>query len=191
MQAVAVAERMTAEQYLALEPSESDPPRSELIDGEVVVNAPRWRHQIVARRMFAALIDWEREGPRRGQVMLPVDVQLDERNVFEPDILWYAEGRLPPSDAEPPAPIPDLTVEIRSPSTWRYDIGAKKSHYERHGLPELWLLDTAADEVLAFRRSAPGAPSFDTALELERGDTLKSPLLPGFALRVDELFGER
>jgi Uma2 family endonuclease len=191
MESVAVAERMTAEQYLALEPSDSDPPRSELIDGEVVVNAPRWRHQKVTGELFGALREWARAQAGRGQAILAVDVQLDKRNVFEPDILWYAQDRVPADDTEPPSPLPDLAVEVRSPSTWRYDIGAKKSGYERHGLPELWLVDTAADEVLAFRRSAPGAPSFDTALELARGDTLKSPLLPGFALRVDELFAER
>ncbi len=190
MAAVTVAERMTAEQYLALEPSESDPPRSELIDGEVVVNAPKLLHQLVGGELYLALADWARARPGRGRVVWPLDIALDERNVFEPDILWYAEGRLPSSDAEPPAPIPDLAVEIRSPSTWRYDIGAKKSGYERHGLPELWLLDTAADEVLAFRRSAPGAPSFDTALELERGDVLQSPLLPGFSLPVGKLFDD-
>ena len=67
-------------------------------------------------------------------------------------------------------------------------MGAKKSAYERHRLPELWLVDTAADEVLIFRRSKPPAPTFDVAEELARGDTLTSPLLPGFVLALDELF---
>jgi Uma2 family endonuclease len=188
MKSVAVAERMTAEQYLALEPSESDPPRSELIDGEIVVTAPRPLHQIVGGELYLALADWSRAQPGRGRVMWPLDIQLDERNVFEPDILWYAEGRAPRRAAEPPSPLPDLAVEVRSPSTWRYDIGAKKSHYERNGLPELWLVDTAAEEVLAFRRSAQAAASFDVALELTRDDSLHSPLLPGFALQLGELF---
>jgi hypothetical protein len=51
-------------------------------------------------------------------------------------------------------------------------------------------VDTAAHEVLAFRRSHAGAPSFDVALELGTGDALESPLLPGVALAVSELFGE-
>ncbi len=84
--------------------------------------------------------------------------------------------------------MPDLAAEVRSPSTWRHDIGAKKSGYERQGLRELWLVDTAADEVLVFRRSAPGAPVFDMALELDVRDALTSPLLPGFSLALAELF---
>ena len=49
--------------------------------------------------------------------------------------------------------MPDLAVEVRSPSTWRYDVGAKKDGYERHGLPELWLVDTEARSVLVYRRA--------------------------------------
>jgi len=84
--------------------------------------------------------------------------------------------------------MPDLAVEVRSPSTWRYDIGLKKGAYERHGLPELWLVDTDADAVLVFRRSEPTAPTFDVSLELAREDDLRSPLLSGFVLPVAALF---
>ena len=79
-------------------------------------------------------------------------------------------------------------MEVRSPSTWRYDIDAKKATYERRGLQELWLVDTAARVVLIFRRSAPDAASFDVALEVT--DTLSSPLLEGFELPLAELFPE-
>jgi hypothetical protein len=35
-----------------------------------------------------------------------------------------------------------------------------------------------------------GTPTFDVAEELSRGDTLTSPLRPGFALELNELFVE-
>lgn len=79
-------------------------------------------------------------------------------------------------------------MEVRSPSTWRYNVGAKKAAYERHGLRELWLVDTAAEAVLVFRRSAARMVVFDVALELARDEQLSSPLLPDFALAVAELF---
>ena len=120
--------------------------------------------------------------------MLPLDVQLDERNVFNPDILWYAEGRAPARDAPRPSPMPDVAIEVRSPSTWQYDIGAKKAAYERHGLPELWLVDTSAEAVLIFRRSRAEVRAFDLSFELCRDDRLESPLLPGFGLALGELF---
>ena len=98
-----------------------------------------------------------------------------------------APGREPGRTEIRPQPLPDIAAEVRSPSTWRYDIGPKMARYEPYGLPELWLVDTAADEIIVFRRSTPRA-GFDVSLELARGDTLTSPLLPDFALALDELF---
>ena len=179
-----VAEPITAEEYLA-KPTKGR--RTELVDGVVILHEPRRLHQRVLQRLLRALEDWTLAQPGRGDVSLPLDVRLDDCNVFAPDILWYAEGHVP-ADAAWPYPIPDLAVEVRSPSTWRYDIGAKKARYEQFGLPELWLVDTAADVVIAFRRSSPQAPEFDVALDFTRAQSLTSPLLPGFALALDRVF---
>jgi Uma2 family endonuclease len=186
MEAMAVTDRVTSAQYLAM-----DTPRgTNLVDGEIVLSEPLKRHQQAQVGLVFALHAWCIAGPGRGEVTTPLDVLLDDDNTFAPDVLWYRGDRsLPPADVRP-QPLPDIAAEIRSPSTWRYDIGAKKARYEQHGLPELWLVDTAADEVLVFRRSAPDAPAFDVAEELSHGDTLTSPLLPGFALELDELFVE-
>jgi Uma2 family endonuclease len=81
-----------------------------------------------------------------------------------------------------------LAVEVRSPTTWRFDIGRKKANYERYGVGELWLVDTAADVVMLFRRSRADAPGFDVSLDFNPGDALTSPLLPGFSLAVSEIF---
>ena len=185
MNAMAVAQRMTAEQYLA---QPFDEVRSELVEGEVIVEEPRNLHQLVLRDLFRALDAWASEAPARGSVSWPLDVKLDERNVFGPDLMWYAAGRAPGRHDDRPYPLPDLAVEVRSPSTWRYDVGAKKSAYERARLHELWLVDTAADEVLVFRRSSAGAERFDVSLEFAVDDELSSPLLPGFALSLRTLF---
>lgn len=83
---------------------------------------------------------------------------------------------------------PTLAVEGRSPSTRRHDIGAKKRKYEELGLAELWLIDTAADEILVYRRSTPGVSEFDVAVELTSAETLTTPLISGFTLDVAALF---
>jgi Uma2 family endonuclease len=77
---------------------------------------------------------------------------------------------------------------VRSPSTWHYDVGVKRTVYEQQGLAELWLVDVRAQTVLVFRRSGPEATGFDVALEVERGEQLTSPQLPGFAIALGELF---
>ena len=190
MTAVPVAQRMTAEEFLASPVPHGGRPWN-LVEGEVVVNEPTMLHGEVIIDLLHALGSWARAEPDRGALRVPADVKIDDRNVYAPDILFYADGRVPGRYDEPPYPMPDLAVEVRSPSTWRYDIGAKKAGYERRGLPELWLVDTQADVVLILRRSSPAAPAFDVALELDRERELTSPRLPGFSLALAQLFPER
>ena len=104
--------------------------------------------------------------------------------MLAPDALWFAEP-LDLSAINAPR-APDIAVEVRSASTWRYDVGRKRELYESHGVRELWLADTASRTLLVYRRSAPKA-GFDVALELGAQDSLRSPLLPGFAAVVGEL----
>ena len=181
---------MTAEEFLALPVPQHGRPWN-LVAGEVVMNDPTVLHNEAVGDLLFALQAWSRAKPRRGAARVPLSVQIDERSVYAPDVLWYAQGRVPDRYDEPPYPLPDIAVEVRSPSTWRYDIGAKKAGYERRGLPELWLVDTQADAVLVFRRSRSDAPTFDVALELDREEQLTSPLLPGFSLPLAEVFPER
>ena len=181
----ATATRMTADEYYAVS-TEGD--CTQLVDGAIVVNEPKLIHGVVQLRLAAAFDNWIDAGPGRGIASMPTDVVVDEHNVFAPDIVWIAEAHRPPDLNRYPDRVPDLCVEIRSPATWRYDIGAKKSAYERAGLPELWLVDDAAETVLIFRRTRPDTPVFDVALELARGDQITSPQLPGFALPIERLF---
>jgi Uma2 family endonuclease len=187
MGSMPVTQRMTAREYLAL-PYSEERRWVQLIEGELVVDVPLLLHQVVKGELHYALSSWIRAAGGRGMVTPPLDVLIDDHNVFNPDLLWYPEEAAPSIDAGRPYHLPHLAIEIRSPSTWRYDIGAKKAAYERAGLRELWLVDTAASEVLIFRRSEPQAPSFDVALELERDHTLTSPQLHGFELPLVELF---
>jgi Uma2 family endonuclease len=189
MDAMTATAHMSADEFLA-RGEDPNGRRWQLIDGELVMNEPTWTHNDSAEPILYALGSWVRAAPARGRAGFPLDVRMDDRNVYAPDVVWYRDGRQPERGDPPPYPVPDLVVEVRSPSTWRYDVGAKKANYERHGAAELWLVDTAADVVLVFRRSDPNAPHFDVSLELTADDKLTSPSLPGFALAVSAIFGE-
>ena len=177
--------RLTAEEYFALPPTEK---RTQLIDGEIVVTEASLRHQRITGEIYAELRNWLRRNPGHGEAGIPVNVHLDDRNVFAPDVWWVPEAARPARDAKRIVGPPALAVEVRSPSTWRYDVGTKRATYERLGLSELWLVDTEANSVLVYRRSAPEANRFDVALELEVGEVLTTPLIPGFSLVLADLF---
>jgi Uma2 family endonuclease len=177
--------RLTADEYFALPPSERS---TQLINGEIVVTEASLRHQRIAGEIYVQLTVWLRGNPGHGEAGIPVNVHLDDFNVFAPDVWWVPDDARPGRDASRIVGPPALAVEVRSRSTWRYDVGLKKRTYERLGLGELSLVDTAADEVLVYRRSSPRSPEFDVALELTAADVLKTPLIPGFALDLAGLF---
>ncbi len=176
---------MTVEEFDAA--TAADPRRSELIDGEIVVNEPRFGHARLQIKLGTALEVWRQLAPDRATVAGPTEVRLTPHDAYGPDLVvcrprpnLTERGRLDE--------LPLICVEIRSPATWRYDIGRKKSVYEAKGVPELWLVDGFTGVLLVFRRSAPGVDYFDVALELDLTGTLTSPLLPGFELALSELF---
>lgn len=173
---------MTADEFLRGEAQH----HSELIDGEVVVEQPHVRHQRISRFVTRRFEDWTESDLGFGEAFMPINVRLATRQVYGPDMSWVADpSRLELWGSDGPV---DLAVEVRSPSTWHFDVGTKKRVYEEQSLPELWLVDTEADVVLVFRRSSPEVAVFDVELELAEGDELTSPLLPGFTLAVAELF---
>lgn len=177
--------RMTAESYVDAVAGVREP--TQLIDGVIVVNQPRYRHQRAVGLIYARLLAWATSDEGSGIVSRPLDVVVDRYDVYAPDVLWVAdEHRVDPD--EPFEGLPDIAVEVRSPSTWHHDLGIKKECYEQHGLPELWLVDTAASTVLVLRRSSPASSRFDVRVELAAGESVTSPQLPGFVLALDEVF---
>ena len=179
------ATRMTADEYFAVS-VEGD--RKQLVDGVMIVNDPTLLHNLAQVTILTELTIWIKAGHRRGFASTPTDVVVDEHNVFGPDVVWLSEERVPERLDERLVGLPDLAVEVRSPSTWRYDIGKKRAAYERAGQPELWLVDTASRTLIVCRRSSKDAMTFDIELELSEEDELTSPQLPGFSLPVKRVF---
>lgn len=177
--------RMTAAEYFEVS-EEGD--HLQLIDGRLVVNEARPFHQLAQARLLTALHRWTEEAQGRGLALGPIDIVASEHDVYGPDVVWIAEARVPGDLSRRFDGMPDIAVEVRSPGTWRYDVGRKKAAYEAAGLPELWLVDTAAEVVLVFRRSGPAAKAFDVELEVAGEDVLASPQLDGFGVPVRELF---
>jgi len=171
--------RVSAEEFLA-----GDwPADSWLVDGEVVMNDPGFQHQEVAARILGALRQWCDGSPGRGRAGFGGNWVMGPFSVLKPDVWWSAHI---PTGTRSDTP-PDLAVEVRSPGTWRYDLGRKRELYEGVGVTELWLVDPPAATLLVWRRTS-GAARFDEVAAFGAGDLVTSPLFGGFNLSVDELF---
>jgi len=81
--------------------------------------------------------------------------------------------------AIPIAGVPDIAVEMLSPSEAAIDVNRKVHQYLDAGCREIWLFD--ADNGDVFVHSAQGIH------QLRDHQALESPLLPGFSVSVSEL----
>ena len=177
--------KMTADEFFAL-PGEL--PHVQLIDGELVVNSPAARHQRIILWLSHIFLRHAETNPGLGELGMKIDTPLNTFNVYKPDLWWVPESqRLAGTDNRFTTP-PPLVVEVRSPSTWRYDVGTKLRTYEASGVAEVWLIDTENDVVVVHRRSSADAARFDVELTLTATDTLTTPLIPGWTVDLNALF---
>ena len=113
---------------------------------------------------------------------------LPSGDTVEPDVSFIAARRF----AAAPKPVagkflrivPNLVVEILSPTTARKDRIDKKSVYERNGVDEYWIVDPARKQVTVFHRGKRGYGAGATVTT----DTIRSRVLPELGLAVKDLF---
>ena len=168
-----------------------DGQRHELIDGEhYVTPSPIIRHQWVLGNLYFLIRSWIEQHPSGVVFMAPLDVVFTRFDVVEPDLLYVsnarAKGVLTKANVQG---VPELVVEIGSPSTRKRDETIKKRLYERQGVSEYWVVDPELDVIRVYTREGE---RFGRAreLSLEAGDTLTTPLFPGLELRLANVFSE-
>jgi Uma2 family endonuclease len=176
---------LTAQEFLALP---EDGRRHELLDGvHYVSSSPAPPHQVAVAQILYELMKHFERHPGGIAIPGPSDVVLSPRDVVEPDVLVYVEGRVHHVGHRHLTEPPDLVVEVFSPSTRRFDALRKRELYDRAGIAEYWLVDPEARTVAVLRRSA-GTLAPAATLRADAGDVLETPLLPGLALPVERLF---
>ena len=160
-----------------------DGQRYELLDGRLhVTPLARRRHQRVVGQITYRLMQWTDE--RGGTVYPGVNVDLADDTHLEPDIAYAAS-----EDTSGLAftAAPDLIIEVSSPSTKRFDLGAKKDRYAAAGTDEFWFADLDDETISQFPL---GGGRHDASPVVHgRGDRFTSALFAGLVLDVNDLLG--
>ena len=177
--------RFTYEDYKHL--PESETKRYELLDGELImVPAPSIGHQRVSRNMLLLLGAYLREHPRGEILDAPCDVRLGE-DVVQPDVIYITNERRTIIKEEAVEGAPDVVIEILSPVTAGRDRTYKRTLYARHGVREYWLVDPEERTIEVLQLTEAG---FKLSATYNETGTLISPLFPGLALPLTEVFVE-
>lgn len=94
----------------------------ELIDGALFMSPKGLpRHQYAATRLVRRLIDWA--DAHDAAALTEPDVYVTERDFVIPDVVLLAAETLARLDPQRIDIVPDLVVEVSSPSTRRVDLG--------------------------------------------------------------------
>ncbi len=176
----------TYEDYLRLP---DDGRRYEIIRGMLYVSAaPTFDHQFVAARLSRLLGNFVDARDLGVVLFAPFDVNLPAlTSPVQPDILFIRSENLPRPGDKNFAGVPDLVVEILSPGTSQLDRDVKYSAYEEAGVQEYWLIEPITCEVQVYQQ-VRGARGFVEAGRFGPGQTVRSVLLDGFAVAVNQLF---
>lgn len=165
----------------------------ELIKGKIFVKppSPGRRHQEILRNLLVPICNFLSK--KSCQIYAaPFDVRFSERyednqvfSVVQPDISVICDpAKL---DDRGCFGAPDLIVEILSPSNSRVELQNKFELYEEFGVREYWIIHPVECTLLIYTLIEG---KYRSSRLFTVGDKIKSSVLPGLELDLEEIFEE-
>ena len=156
----------------------------ELVDGEIVVSPAGMLHaEIVINivHIIATYLDENRIGKVYGDNM---GLIFPNGNLRSPDVSFIRMEKLP--EGKSPVTfgemVPDLAVEVLSPSDSPRHVAQKIGEFLEYGAALVWLVDPQARTVTVYR-------SLSQTQQFTAGDTISAePVLPGFGCVISRFF---
>jgi Uma2 family endonuclease len=182
--------KWTYEDYLRIPRRADDGWRFEVIRGVLYMTAtPTWPHQHAVWALGYLLQDFVRKH-RLGVVAgAPFDILLPHRigDPVQPDLFFFRKGNEPEAGDSTFQGIPDMVVEVLSPSTRRRDRTVKLDAYRDSGIPECWLVDPRTRTVEVYGLSEDRT-RYVELFRGEVGESVGSAVLSGLMVEVGDLF---
>ena len=157
----------------------------ELVEGEFVMMASKSiAHDNIKNALNLALAKVVPEGVF---ICIENTIQLSEMTLVEPDVavikrsVYQAD---PKGFAKPTAADVLLLIEV-AVSSMAYDRKVKARLYARHGIREFWVID--ANERITWVHTQPSGEAWGSIVERGPNETMTTPTLPGFAVRLAEI----
>lgn len=147
----------------------------ELVDGHIVVSPGGYRHGQVGLAIGSELRAYARAHRLGHALDSSTGFRLPGGNVRSPDAAFVSNARVPqPLPDDFASVVPDLVVEVLSPSERAGALAAKIREYFAAGVRLVWVLDPKARTAAIHRADGP-AQALD-----EEGTLDGEDVLPGF-----------
>ena len=123
----------------------------ELIEGYLVNEpSPEYLHQRVSMYLSSDMHQFAKVQDLGEVLTAPMDVYLDEENVFQPNILFIAKENLSLIKQDGIHGPPDIVIEILSPSNAYHDVSSKLRIYEKYRVKEYFIVDPSSKDVTRY-----------------------------------------
>lgn len=169
----------TEAEYLALNTNRI----VELVDGclEIHPMAAPW-HQRIVKYLLYLLNDFVTTRMLGEVLFAPLPVWLWAGQMREPDLIYFASGRIK-DDKEPPRGA-DLAMEVVSdgPKDRERDLETKRYEYAKARIPEYWIIDRQERRIIVLTLENA---EYRVHGEFGPGTIATSVLLPGFTVDVN------
>ncbi len=156
----------------------------ELSEGKIVMPPhPTNRHQVAVFEIAVRLRAFAKQYDLGEVRIAPLPVRLWPGKIREPDVFFYLKAHTD-RIGEQVCGVPDLVVEVLSPSTERVDRMEKFQEYAQAGVQEYWIVDPDACtvEVYVLRNGI-----YRPLGRWNRDEEARSELLSGFRVRVGDV----
>jgi Uma2 family endonuclease len=160
--------------------------RYEVIDGDLYMTPPPVvAHQFSSGELHIHIGSYLREHPLGIIFSAPIGLRLDDENGLQPDLVYVSNERRSIITERGIEGVPDLVVEILSPSTRSRDRGIKLRRYAAAGVPHYWIVDPRRRTLEAHEIGEDG---YGQPTVYRAGASFHPTLLPGLEIPIDVLF---
>lgn len=122
----------------------------QVINNQLIMSpAPTSQHQKISKHIFRQLDSFV-EKNHLGEVFYgPIDVYLNEKNIYQPDIIFISKENLHIIQNKIKG-VPDLIIEIPSKASEKIDKIEKKAVYEKNGVKEYWIVEPETKKIWSY-----------------------------------------
>jgi Uma2 family endonuclease len=173
-----------------------DEQRFEMIQGEIIEMSPtKKRHSSISKRIYDQIL-FHSVKEKLGQVYFETTYILNDVSDWVadsrvPDVSFYEQSRFeeyeanyPNQEEKPFVLVPDLVVEVISPTDKFSHIEKKIAAYRSDGVKLLWIVDPQNETITVYEAGT------ETPIKLKKGDKLTGgEVLKGFEMKVIEVLG--
>ena len=155
----------------------------ELVDGELVdVSGNTPNHNGLRDLLIVMLFPFVREH-KLGRVLSEQEYQFD-KNAHGPDVTFFGpeKAKLVNPKLRVQRFVPDLAIEIVSENDSFKKLLKKVHRYRKCGAKEAWIFDIDSRRAFLF--------SDERDANLDENGVFQSSLIPGFSIRIGDLFDQ-